>query len=134
MDQDKIYQLRNLHALLSQSNPELIKQFQNHMPDHEVIAAKLISASHLYSTTVAVTTIGENTYEFLLNLNSKIYQSKSNWIWINHLEVVAPHMSILKLSINPRVIDMPYSGNQICAYWLFKNFHMEIKEHLSTYL
>ena len=126
--------MRNIYALLSLSNPELIASYKDRIKDHEIVAAKLIATTHSNCGSVEITNIDNKQYLFNLDLMTRVYQSKGNWIWVKQVNVVFPESLLFSLSINPRVIDMPYSSNQICAHWLFKNFTLELNQFLDCYL
>tara|TARA_R110002096_G_scaffold156517_1_gene321137 strand:+ start:1077 stop:1481 length:405 start_codon:yes stop_codon:yes gene_type:complete len=127
-------EVRDLYALLSLSNPDLIFPYNSCIATQIIVAAKIVASSHNDHATVAFTTIEESEYRFTLDLNSRTYHSKGNWIWITRIEVSYSSKVILTIPIKPRVIDIPYAGNRVCAHWLFKNIDEEINETLKTQL
>ena len=124
-------EIRDLYALLSLCNPELIKPFQSKIAKQHIVSAKLIAALHT-NATIIITSVDNKEYEFPLNLNSRIYQSKGDWIWVSQIEVIYPTDTVISISIYPRVIDIPYTKNSVCAYWLFKNINKELIETLNS--
>ena len=132
--ENKLSQITNLYALFSLSNPELINAFRNRIVSHEMVAAKLVAATYFSSGTVCITTIEKKQYHFPLDLISRTYQSKGNWIWIAQIDISFPSEPLITLAIDPRVIDIPYIGNKVCAHWLFKDVSIELSEQLNNYL
>ena len=129
-----IGEIRDLYALLSLSNPDIIRPYCSRIAKHHIVAAKLVAANHTNSATTTITTVDNKTYSFELNLDSRTYQSKGDWIWVTCIEVNYPDGTLLSISINPRVIDIPYTGSKICAHWLFRNINKELIETLENQL
>ena len=125
---------RYLFALLGQSNADLAKPLEKKLPEHERVAAQLMIANTELKFTTCVTSIDGKEYIFLLNKDSKIHQSKGNWIWVSNVEIYADDISILTLSIQPRVIDIPYTQQKVCAHWLFRNLEKELKDYFNLHL
>ncbi len=125
-------EIRNLYALLSLSNPDLIHPYTSHIAKQHIVAAKLVATNHMQAATIIITTVDNKEYRFALNLNSRTYQSKGDWNWVSHIEVIYPNETLISMSINPRVIDIPYTGSKICAHWLFRNIEKELNEMLTN--
>ncbi len=132
--QNTTEKIRYLYALFNQSNPELINPYQAHIDSQHIVAAKLIAATYAFSTTTIITNIDNKEYIFPLNLTSRTHQSKGDWIWVTQIEIFYPEQSLITMTINTRVVDIPYTGSKVCAHWLFRNIRPEINEALSHYL
>jgi hypothetical protein len=132
--ENSIGEIRDLYALLSLSNPDLIQPHKSRIAKQHIVAAKLVAANHTYVATTIITSVDDKQYRFVLDLNSRIYQSKGDWIWATQIAVIYPKRTLISISIDPRVIDIPYTGNKICAHWLFRNVDIEINEALSNQL
>jgi len=132
--ESKLSEVINLYALFSLSNPELINAFRNRIVNHEKVAAKLVATTHYSSGAVSITTIENKQYHFPLDLTSRTYHSKCNWIWVAQIDISFPSEQLITLSIDPRVIDIPYIGSKVCAHWLFKDVYTELSEQLNNYL
>ena len=126
--------LKHLYALLSASNSELATNLKPKIAQHDRVAAKLIISNTNQKPTIAITTIEDSRHTFKLDFQSKIYTSKGNWLWVRQIEILNTDVNILSLSFNPRVIDIPYYKNNICAFWFFKYFNKEISEYINCYL
>ncbi|MFK7795398.1 MAG: hypothetical protein AB8B89_08620 [Gammaproteobacteria bacterium] len=129
-----IGEIRDLYALLSLSNPDLIHLYKSRIAKHSIVAAKLVASNPKYQATTIITTVDNRGYEFTLDLYSRTYRSKGNWIWATHIEVNYPYETLLSIQISPRVIDLPYTECKICAHWLFRNFEKELNEALNNRL
>jgi hypothetical protein len=129
-----IREIRDLYALLSLSNPDLIQPYKSRIANQHIVAAKLVAANHCYDATTVITSIDNKQYRYTLNLNSRTYQSKGDWIWVAQIEIFYPREALIYMPINPRVIDIPYTGNKICAHWLFKSIDEELNEKLNNQL
>lgn len=132
--ENSIGEIRDLYALLSLSNPDLINLYKSRVAKQSIVAAKLVASNQKYQANTIITTVDNKDYEFALDLNSRTYRSKGNWIWVTHIEVTYPNETLLSMQINPRVIDIPYTGSKICAHWLFRNFEKELNETLESQL
>ncbi len=132
--QSKIRKIRDLYALLSLSNPDLIQPYKSHMTKQDIVAAKLIAANHAYDATTTITSIDGKEYKFAMDLNSITHQSKDDLIWVTHIEVIHLSETLVSISINPRMIDIPYTGNKVCAHWLLRNINKEPNETLNSSL
>lgn len=126
--------LRNIYALFALSNPEILEPFKARIPEHEIVAARLISCAHHLDASIRIKNIDDEQSKFKLDLESRIYQSKGNWIWVEQLDIYFPETILLTISISPRVLDLPYTNNNICAHWLFRNIAQELNKLLNTYL
>ncbi len=126
--------LRNIYAFFSLCNPELLVTINPGIPESDLVAAKLITSLHKDEAKICINTIEDNHYQFDLDLSSRIYQSKGNWIWVKEIEVQFPKEYLFDLTLNPRVIDLPYSNKCLCAHWLFKNMTEELTQLLDNYL
>ncbi len=126
--------LRNTYALFTLCNPELIEPFSSRIPNHEIVAAKLITSTHNHAASVCINSIEDEQYQFKLDLESRTYLSKGDWIWVKQIEIYFPNTVLLNINIKPRVIDLPYINNNICAHWLFKNVADELSQMLDCYL
>lgn len=122
--------IRDLYALLSLCNPDLISPFRSKIAKQHIVSAKLVAAHHIEATT-KLTAVDNKEYVLPLNLHSRIYQSKGDWVWVSQIQVIYPSDTIISMPINPRVIDIPYTGSSVCAHWLFKNINKELTEELS---
>ncbi len=130
---NKDHQLRNIYALLSSCNPNLIATYQERIPDHYKVAAKLITSVNKNSASICIYSIDDKHYQFRLDLESRNYWSKGNWIWIKQIDINYPEEFLFSITLNPRVIDIPYSNNDICAHWLFRYIAEEVYQTLNTY-
>ena len=126
--------LSRLYALLYLSSPELIKRLHFEFPKQAIVAANITTASDADKYVAAITSASKTKYEFSLDLQSKTHQSKGNWIWITQLEIYCAEYQILSFTIKKRVIDIPYHGESISAYWLLKNFYPELLDFLNNKL
>ena len=129
-----IREIRDLYALLSLSNSGLIQPYKSRIDKQHIVAAKLVAANHNYAASTIITSVENKEYRFSLDLNSTTYRSKGDWIWISQIEIIYPNKSLLNISLNPRVIDIPYTGTKICAHWLFRNVAKELNEALDEKL
>ena len=127
-------EIRDLYALLSLSNPDLIHLYKSRIAKHSIVAAKLVASNQQHQATTIITSVDNKEYRFALDLNSRTYRSKGNWIWVTHISITYPNEILLSMSISPRVIDIPYTGSKICAHWLFRNFEKELNEILNNQL
>ena len=132
--QKKPSTVRNAYALFTLCNPELIRPFISRIPSHEIVAAKLITSTHNHTASVCINSIEDEQYKFNLDLESRTYQSKGDWIWVKQIDIYFPNTALLNINIDPRVIDLPYKNNNICAHWLFKNVTQELYRALDYYL
>lgn len=126
--------LKNILAIFSLSNPELIEALTHKAADSELVAAKLISSVHKDDVCVGIKAVDHQQYQFDLDLSSRVYQSKGNWIWVNQIDIYFCQKKLLNVIIKPRVIDLPYTNNRLCAHWLFKNIADELKSLINNYL
>lgn len=126
--------IRDLYALFSLSNPELIQPLKSKIVQRDIVASKIISANNLTNAFVSITTIDEKKYHFMLDLAARIYQSKGDWIWATQIEIIYANKPLLHLVFTARVIDIPYAGSNICAHWLLRNVKFEINELFITQL
>ena len=129
-----IIQSRNIYALFSLCNPELIEHFKTHIPNSDMVAAKLIANKHKHDATVCIYNIDNKKYWFELDLETRVYASKGNWIWVKQIDVHFPSEHLLSISIKPRIMDLPYTNKNICAHWLFKNTTHELKNFFDDYI
>jgi hypothetical protein len=126
-------EIRDLYALLSLSNPDLIQPYTSRIASQHIVAAKLTAASHNTAMSTIIS-IDNKEYRFALDLASRTYRSKGDWIWVTQIEISYPNEILISMTINPRVIDIPYAGGMICAHWLFRNIEKELNETLSNQL
>ena len=134
MSQTNSTSLKHLYALLSVSNADLEATLKPKISQHDLVAAKLINSNNNLEPTIAITSIQNSRHIFKLDIQSKIYTSKGNWLWVKQFELHSADLNILTLTTNPRVIDIPYHGNNICAFWFFKNFYKELSEFIEINL
>lgn len=134
--QENNSQIRNILALFSLCNPELIKPLESRVPANELVAANLISKLHYDDASICIHAVDGNQYNFKLDLNDRIYQSKGNWVWVKQIDICYPAENLLNITVLPsRVIDLPYSDTRLCAHWLFRNVSREInQEVVDSYL
>ena len=128
---DKIWACR-IHTLLTHSLPHLLTTNNSIFTDEVAVASKLQSSNSLmdkYSTVI--TDSANDQYSFAIDPYTKNYQSKGNWLWTTNLEIFYLEDSILSINIKKVLIDIPYSGKSVNAYWLLKNFEKEIHEQLT---
>ncbi len=126
---------RNIYALLLRCSPELIIYYQSRLPPHELVAGKLINSATLSQTTICVTGIDDKNYNFDLDINSQLYQSKGNWIWIKHIAIYMHTTRLFSIPIvKPRVIDLPYNQHRVCAHQLFKDIADELRPVVDAHL
>jgi len=126
--------VRNTYALFTLCNPELVKPFISRIPNHEIVAAKLITSTHNHAASIRISSIEDEQHEFNLDLESRTYQSKGDWIWVKQIDIYFPNTALFNINIKPRVIDLPYINNSICAHWLFKNVAQELNQALDYHL
>jgi len=126
--------LRNIIALFSLSNPDLIESMKHKVAESEFVAANLITSIHSNDASAYIKAVVDQHYQFNLDLKSRIYQSKGDWVWVKQVDIYFPQKTLLSLSIKPRVIDLPYTNNRLCAHWLFRNISNELHSAISSYL
>lgn len=124
---------RHLYALFNASNPDLAEALRPKIAKHDLVAANIISSNSNLKPGLVITTVQNSRHSFQLDFHSRTYTSKGNWLWINQFDINISDNNILTLIINPRVIDIPYHGENICAFWFFKNFYSEIFEYIENY-
>ena len=125
---------RNIYALFSMCNPELLEQYKTRFSNSDKVAARLIANKHKFDASVCVRNIENQKHWFKLDLATKIYRSKGDWIWVKQIDIHFPKESLICINFNPRVLDLPYINNNICAHWLFKTISQELSEQLDVYL
>ncbi|MDW3094330.1 MAG: hypothetical protein R8G33_01525 [Gammaproteobacteria bacterium] len=130
----KIGEIHNLYAFFNLSHPELIRAYQNHITNQDIVAAKLVASSHVNNASTKITTIDNIDYIFPLDLTSRNHQSKGNWIWVTQIDILFPEKLLISVPINAQIFDIPYSHNKVCAHWLVRNVASEIKEILNSHL
>ena len=124
---------RNLYALLIDTYPEILSEIKFEESKEILVAAEIIRTNNSRNPTISVETIEGQCHEFNLNLTSRTLHSKGNWMWIKHLNIYYPNNLLLAVQLKPRVIDIPYAGNNsVCAYWLFKHLYTDLIDHLNT--
>ena len=121
-----------VYALLSKSNPELLEEINLETKNNILVAANLIANNCSDMPLVELNNIEGQVHRYFLNLDSRAYRSKGDWIWINELKVYFPRELLFCIQINPRVIDIPYTNNSVCAHWLFKHLHTDILNQFQT--
>ncbi len=125
--------LRNNYAIFCQSNIDIAEKFKPHLSQHEQIAATLLIANNQFKPQIKITTTENQQYNFSLDLRSRVYQSKGNWLWVKQFELINSETCFLTFTIKPRVMDIPYINSKVCAHWLFRNTDKEIIEKMNTY-
>ena len=122
-----------LYALFSRSNSALAKILEPKVSQHELVAANIITSNSSLQAEININTAQNSQYSFKLDCSSQSYVSRGNWLWINQFNIYSSHSEILTLTIDPKIVDIPYSGDDICAYWFFKNFYEELSEYMKSY-
>lgn len=126
---------RNIYALLLKCNPEMTIRYLSRLPVHELVAGKLINSATLSQATICVTGIDDINYNLDLDIDSQLYQSKGNWIWVKDIAIYMHKKRLFDVPITkPRVIDLPYHQHRVCAHQLFKDIAGELQPVLDEYL
>ena len=112
-----------LYALFSSSNSALAKLLEPKVAQHELVAADLMTSNLRLQPKINISTAQNSQYSFRLDCLSKNYISRGNWLWINQFNIYSSNNEIMTLTMNPKIVDIPYSGDDICAFWFFKNFY-----------
>ncbi|MEM8843783.1 MAG: hypothetical protein AAGB35_01960 [Pseudomonadota bacterium] len=133
IDQNNIWK-SSVYALLVQTSPEILKSIDFNVSRDVLVAANLIATSNKELAAIELTNLEDNIHHFYLNLDSKIFQSKGNWVWVKELKIYYPRDLLINVNIRPRIIDIPYTNNFVCAHWLFKHLRSDIVNYLETYL
>lgn len=128
------HQLLNILALFSLCSPELIEQLTAQVEDSELVAAHLISNLHKDSASICIKSIDDIDYKFNLDLTCKDYKSKGDWLWVKQIDVYFPQELLFSMFIQPKIVDLPYVNQCLCAHWLFKNINQELNQLLESYL
>ena len=118
-----------VYALLSKTNPDILEEIKLEAKKEILVAANLIATNNSVTPEIELNNIEGQAHRFCLNLDSRTYQSKGNWMWVNQLKVYFPSDLLLNIQLKPRVIDIPYTNNFVCAHWLFKHLHTDIYHH-----
>ena len=123
-----------VYALLSQTNPEILEDINLDISQENLVAANLIATNNLEQSEIEIENVEGQIHHFYLDLSSRIFQSKGNWMWINKLKVYFPTNLLLDVNIKPRVIDIPYTdnSNSVCAHWLFKHLRNDINNYFQV--
>ncbi len=129
---DDIQWLSRIYALFCQSNPDLIRQIHYEFSRPVIVAASLISSTASSRYAATITSESETKLRFSLDLDTKDHQSKGNWIWVTQLDLYYAEDNLLSIATKRRVIDIPYCGTLVSAYWLFKNFYPEFLEYFNN--
>ena len=122
-----------LYALFSSSNSALAKLLEPKVAQHELVAADLMTSNLRLQPKINISTAQNSQYSFRLDCLSKNYISRGNWLWINQFNIYSSNNEIMTLTMNPKIVDIPYSGDDICAFWFFKNFYDELSEYIKNY-
>ena len=123
--------LGKVYALLTLSCPKLIEQLHFDFPKQAIVAANIIATSKSENYIAKVTGDSDTEHSFNLDLQTENYYSKGNWIWVRHASIYCEEQQLLSLDLKKRVIDIPYIGTSVSAYWLLKNFYPELLGELN---
>lgn len=124
---------RNIYALFIDTYPEILSDIQFKGTKDILVAAQLIKNNHTENPKITVENVDGEVHTFNLNLCSRTLLSKGNWMWIKQLNIYYPGDLLLNIDLDPRIIDIPYaSNNSVCAYWLFKQLHTDLTNHLKA--
>lgn len=115
--------LTRVYALLRVASPETLLSQPEMFDRRTQVAARLMDSSNVIDQfSVIITDDSDKQHGFSIDLTSQHYQSKGNWLWVTKIEFFFQNEQILALDINKQVIDIPYTGKSINAYWLLKEF------------
>ena len=122
-----------LCALLSQTNPDILNKIPFKPSRKIMVAAQLIKTNNTNMPKIILVNNEDKQHQFDLNVDSKTYQSKGNWIWVKQLKLYYPDELLLEIHLNSRVIDIPYAiSGSVCAHSLLKYVNTDLITHLQS--
>lgn len=128
--EDKKYNtiwLSRVYALLRFSSPDTLPMFTSMFTTEAQVAGRLLSSGNIAEKySIIITDNSDNKHAFIIDPDSQKYQSKGNWLWVTNIDFYYQKEHIITLTMNKNVIDIPYSGNCINAYWLLKDLDQQL--------
>ena len=122
-----------LYAFLANACPHLLTKYTHYFSTPEKVGAELILASETSEYRLLVASHDQADESFQLALDTRSYQSRGDWRWINSISIYHHHDLLLDVTMTPRVIDLPYCKQRINAYWLLHYIEHELDLNLSSY-
>lgn len=124
--------LSKLYALLVFSSPAILPSFTTMFTSEIKVAARILSSGNIKEKySIVITDDSNKKHSFIVDPDPKQYQSKGNWLWVTQVDLHYLKEPILSINIKKNVIDIPYSGNCINAFWLLKNIERELVAELT---
>jgi hypothetical protein len=124
--------LSRVYALLRFSSPDTASRFTNLFTNEAQVAASLLTSANLFEKySITITDNSDDKHSFIIDTDSKKYQSKGNWLWVTRIDFYYAEEIIFSISMNKNIIDIPYSGKYINAYWLLKDLDEAVVAELT---
>lgn len=129
---DNTIWLSRVYALLRSSSPNTVSQFTNLFTNEVQVAASLLSSANLIEKySIIITDTSGNKHSFFIDTNSHQHQSKGNWLWVKNIDFYYQNEIIFTIKMNNNIIDIPYSGKYVNAYWLLKDLDKSVISELA---
>lgn len=134
-DKNKKYNmvlLSRMYAFLRLSSPGTLSQFTCLFSTEVQVAASLLSSTNLNERySIIITDTSDNKHAFIIDTDSQKYQSKGNWLWVTQIDFYYQKEQMFTLAMHKNIIDIPYSGKYINAFWLLKDLDQALVSELT---
>ena len=134
MRQTDINRLSRIYLLLRETYPTVLEGLEYEFPNQAIVAANLLQATKNDEFTCRITSDSNSQFNFCLDLVTRSGESKGNWIWVKKVQISSGDHLLVSITMNKRVIDIPYCKNNVSAFSLLKNFYPEFIATLNAEL